>query len=58
MVLARVFALLSAMCPKLSLFLLVVIWVASRMLGMLIPNASVLLSAICPKFLLVFANSV
>ena len=37
--------------------LLVVIWLACRMLGMLIPNASVLLSAICPKVLLVFGTS-
>ena len=56
-VISRVTALLSAICAKVSLFLLVVLRLASRMLRMVIPRVRALLSAICLKFSLCFASS-
>ena len=57
MVIARVWALLSASCLKVSLFFAGVLSLASRMLRMVIGRVLALLSAICTKVSLVFASS-
>ena len=55
MVKARVWALLSAICPNISLFFaIVVLRLASRMLRMMIARVWVLLSAIFPISLALF----
>ena len=43
--------------PKFRSFLLVVLWLASRMLRMVIPRVGALFSAICPKVSLFFASN-
>ena len=57
MVIPRVWALLSAICPQVSLFLPLILRLAFRMLRMVIPRVSDLLCASCLKISLLFACS-
>ena len=57
MVIARVWALLSAIGAKVSLFLLVVLTLACRMLGVVIPSVCTLLHAIFLQSFGFFANN-
>jgi len=57
MMIARVWALLSAICPQVSLFLLLILRLTFRMLQMVIPRVSAVLSVSGLKISLFFTGS-